>query len=487
MSVLAENLNDLSSDSFGIDRLTEEQLKVFHFVLIKHDFLSRKETSAEKIREAEIEGWDIFLSFLAELEDAIKIDDAALLEEVVLEYTGRDNSVILPFLSLATEENESVLETIGIFRVCRREGGIDILSFADGFELDEDSEIVIPNEIDGRKVLSVSLHKEERFKFLDLQVVSCSKMYLNLYPEHWIANKGLNKDCCNSLFLHTPPDNWEELPSFAYEFCYARMKTFRTPVHWDEMASCSFDDNAFLKEAIITGNVAKVGSCCFRRCNSLEKVTIEEGVESLDYDLFDYSNVTEVHLPATLERMHFQFPESYTRSKVFFFVTENTYAEKYLTQNKCNVILEGESMDSNTVIRCIGDNVKEVLGGLQRALHEKDLAAEINEKNQTIGVLGDLIQITKAMKKFSRSLDSSTILIEFDCLGDSNFLSVYTGIQKDPSLHAITVRNTEQSDADYLLNINEVEELVNTQITDRYFNQTLTRMVQVLGKELNSF
>jgi hypothetical protein len=101
-------------------------------------------------------------------------------------------------------------------------------------------------------------------------------------------------------------------------------------------------EGAGLVEVTVPGTVKKVEFQAFNLMPSLEKVTVEEGVEELEKYSFQSYKFKEIHLPASLTKID-DFAIGGNTSGVLIYVPSGSYAEDWARRKGFRVSTEGTS------------------------------------------------------------------------------------------------------------------------------------------------
>ena len=69
-----------------------------------------------------------------------------------------------------------------------------------------------------------------------------------------------------------------------------------------EISSDAFSQNKQLKSAELPASIRVIGSSAFSNCTALEKITLQEGLETIGSNAFSNTALTEIYIPASLQK-----------------------------------------------------------------------------------------------------------------------------------------------------------------------------------------
>ncbi|MBP0974808.1 MAG: leucine-rich repeat domain-containing protein [Oscillospiraceae bacterium] len=69
-----------------------------------------------------------------------------------------------------------------------------------------------------------------------------------------------------------------------------------------EISSDAFSQNKQLKSAELPASIRVIGSSAFSNCTALEKITLQEGLETIGSNAFSNTALTEINIPASLQK-----------------------------------------------------------------------------------------------------------------------------------------------------------------------------------------
>ncbi len=150
--------------------------------------------------------------------------------------------------------------------------------------------LIIPSEIDGKKIVSIDLRN-------------------NLHPEivkSITISEGINSigSYCFTDFSNLNrvalPDTVDYIGSFAFDGC-GKLETVKLPVNLTQVNVCTFQNCSSLKSITIPNNVTEICRDTFRGCSNLEQINLPNSLIEIGDRLFvDCSSLKYLNLPESL-------------------------------------------------------------------------------------------------------------------------------------------------------------------------------------------
>lgn len=167
------------------------------------------------------------------------------------------------------------------------DGTIEISGY-EGY--DENVELVIPNEIDQKKVTSIG---EGAF--------SGHKNLVSVTIPSSVTNIGICAfNCCSKLKNVIIPDSVTTIGTNAFWECKS-LSTIIIPNSVTSIGSGAFNRCSNLRNITIPGSVTSIGDYTFSGCKLLQDITFQEGLESIGYGaFFACTYLTNITLPSSL-------------------------------------------------------------------------------------------------------------------------------------------------------------------------------------------
>ena len=152
-----------------------------------------------------------------------------------------------------------------------------------------DTEIVIPSQIDGKLVTALG-----QYVFYDQKNLTSV-----IIPEGVTEIKSNAFSGCSNLVNITIPEGVVSIDS-AFSGC-SKLKEIALPESLEYIGESTFRACTNLTEITIPENVTEIGGHAFSNCSSLTSVTIPEGVTDIKESLFRFcDNLTEVIIPKSI-------------------------------------------------------------------------------------------------------------------------------------------------------------------------------------------
>ena len=221
------------------------------------------------------------------------------------------------------------------------------------------TELVIPEEINGKKVTKIGHHA----------FCQCTSIERVIIPDSVTEIKHYAFYDCRSLKEIIIPNSVVTIAHHAFCDCTSLERVI-LPNSIKEIEYSTFNDCAALKSIIIPSGVTRIGSYAFHCCTSLSSVTIPDTVKEINQNAFGYCKSLErVILPDGFLMEDDSFPSEC----------------KLIGYNKDNK--EDKSMIDNNIFVCIlnKDDTISIIGlseGLEK-LTDIDIPAEIDGKKVT--------------------------------------------------------------------------------------------------------
>lgn len=232
--------------------------------------------------------------------------------------------MIVATLSLFSCEKE-----VKEFEYQKVDGGIEITKY-NGTA----SEINIPEEIDGKTVVSIGESAFETLKVTKITVpktVTTIKNYAfrqNIYLEkvEILGNiktipQGLFSFCVNLTEFDIPsgveiiggnafggtglrevvlPDSVKEVESYAFYSC-VHLKSFKSGSGLQKIGESAFGDCISLTDITLNEGVTSIGAGCFSSCSALKDIVIPTTVDTLESYVFAATALEEYHVPSSIK------------------------------------------------------------------------------------------------------------------------------------------------------------------------------------------
>ena len=213
-----------------------------------------------------------------------------------------------------------------------------------GYNGDE-SELVIPSEIDGYKVTEIGF-----YAFYNCESISQVKI-----PESvTIIGIGAFSHCSNITDI-TISKNVNMIGDFAFDSC-SNLKKVEIPYGVTGINYSTFYNCSSLKNIIIPNSVTYITTSAFQKCSNLTSVTIPESVNKISMMAFaDCSSLTEIRIPKSVTEIGI-LAFSNCNDNITIYGYTNTVAEKYAIDNNINFI----SLDEKTIGNINGDGTLSV-------------------------------------------------------------------------------------------------------------------------------
>ena len=155
----------------------------------------------------------------------------------------------------------------------------------------EDTDVVIPDTIEGKKVSGIG---EGAFSYCDsLRKISIpygvTSIEMSAFEE------------CKSLTTVTIPASVSSIGEFAFSDC-ASLTTVEIPDGITSIERCAFDGCVSLTSVSIPDSVSDICAYAFEDCASLSSITIPNSVTSIDFEAFkSCKSLKEITIPCNVE------------------------------------------------------------------------------------------------------------------------------------------------------------------------------------------
>ena len=159
---------------------------------------------------------------------------------------------------------------------------IEIISY-DG----TDATLVIPDEIDGKKVTAIGY---EAFK-------GCSGLTSITIPASVTSIGGWAFEGCSGLTSITIPDSVTTIEGYVFYGCRG-LTSITIPDSVTSIGSSAFEGCSGLTSITIPASVTSIGGWAFEGCSGLTSITIPDSVTSIEYSAFrGCSGLTSITIP----------------------------------------------------------------------------------------------------------------------------------------------------------------------------------------------
>ncbi|MBQ8791284.1 MAG: leucine-rich repeat protein [Ruminiclostridium sp.] len=208
-----------------------------------------------------------------------------------------------------------------------------------------DTELIIPSEIDGKRVSGI-----DGMVFRD-----CTSLTSVVIPDGVTSIGIWAFECCSSLTSVTIPDSVTTIKTGAFMMCTS-LKSITIPYGVTTIEYDTFIDCESLTSVVIPDSVTSIGDQAFLGCSSLTSVTIPDSVTNIDgYAFYDCDSLVHISIPDSVTSIgEYAFydcelltsiiiPDSVTSIGMDAFDYTNTiycnkgsYAEQYAKENNYN-------------------------------------------------------------------------------------------------------------------------------------------------------
>ena len=162
------------------------------------------------------------------------------------------------------------------------DGGVTITKYTGN-----DTEVVIPSKIGGKKVTSIGNYAFEY----------CSSLTSVTIPDSVTSIGNYAFEYCSSLTSVTIPDSVTSIGSSAFEDC-SSLTSVKIPDSVMSIEGGAFFGCSSLTSVTIPDSVTSIGNYTFSNCSSLTSVTIPDSVTSIGDEAFYWcSSLTSVTIP----------------------------------------------------------------------------------------------------------------------------------------------------------------------------------------------
>lgn len=220
-------------------------------------------------------------------------------------------------------------EKVKEFEYQKVDGGIEITKY-NGTA----SEINIPEEIDGKTVVSIGEGAFETKQFSKITVpasVTTIKNYAfrqNIYLES-VDIKGAIKSIPAGLFSFcvnlkefdipssvetigdnafggtglksvTLPDSVKKVGAFAFYGC-VHLESFESGTGLEELGGSALSDCISLSDIKLNEGLKTIGESCFSSCTALKKIDLPTTIDTLEQYVFAATTLEEYHVPASIK------------------------------------------------------------------------------------------------------------------------------------------------------------------------------------------
>jgi len=249
------------------------------------------------------------------------------------------------------------------------EGGIRITKFI-GFD---ESEIIVPNTIKGRKVLEISNYAfrgcisiekvvisegierigNGAFKDIEaLKVIVLPETLQSIGSENtrgYICSPLNNRPSiegafeCTGINSVTIPEYISFIGKSTFKFCKT-LESVRFPKNIDMISDQMFCHCESLRDVSFPEKLKEIGSMAFYQCNRLEKLKLNEGLLAIGYSAFDgCKKLSKIYVPSSVQKIGTKetdddvFGDRYSRVHVTIYCESGSYAMDYARRNgiKC--------------------------------------------------------------------------------------------------------------------------------------------------------
>ena len=199
----------------------------------------------------------------------------------------------LPFTVSAAEveANNSVGEEFGDYEYeYLDDGTVEITGY-----YGEETELVIPSEINGYKVTGIG----------DWTFYECSSITRITIPNS-VTSIGSSAFCeCSNLTSVTLPDGLTSIGERAFENC-SSLTSITIPDSVTSIDYCAFGNCSSLTSITIPDSVTSIGSSAFCECSNLTSVTLPDGLTSIGERAFENcSSLTSITIPDSVTSIGF--------------------------------------------------------------------------------------------------------------------------------------------------------------------------------------
>ena len=200
----------------------------------------------------------------------------------------------------AQEETEAEVFCSGEWEYCLNEDGTVTISHWDG----EEESLVIPEELDGRKVTGIGDHAFNACT--GLKHVTIPDSVTMIGPSAFYE--------CSGLTGVTIPDSVTEIEGYAFCLCTS-LKDMEIPDSVTRIGKMAFTASA-LTSVTIPASVEEIGNWAFGTCLSLKNIEVAPGNENytvMDHALAETKTKTLICYPCGLTDPEYTIPDGITR------------------------------------------------------------------------------------------------------------------------------------------------------------------------------
>ena len=199
----------------------------------------------------------------------------------------------------------------------------DIVSKIDGFYISrfkgfEEDEMIIPNEIDGKKIvgiaskafqgcvsvkkicLSEGIHVLEKCAFSD-----CSSLAEIILPNTLTTIGSPTKECTDGVFANTRikkiiiPDSVTYMGPYTFWYCYD-LKSVELSNNLEEIEVALFSSCSELANVKLPQRLKRIKTAAFDECRKLKSIQIPNGTKVIKENAFKGANLSSIYVPPSV-------------------------------------------------------------------------------------------------------------------------------------------------------------------------------------------
>ena len=222
----------------------------------------------------------------------------------------------------------------------QQDGTVMITKYYD----DGTTNIVIPSEIDGKKVTSIGWNEYSRSVFND-----CTNLTDVTIPDT-VTTIGCSAfESCNSLTNITIPDSVTRIGLLAFACCN-NLSSVTIPSSVTNIERSTFSSCEGLTSVTIPDSVTNIGEFAFNDCRSLTNIVIPSSVTTIERYAFSLcSSLAGITIPVSVQTVdEYAFSECSSLKNVIFLNSKTQFDRESVFFHSPNVSISYGDQDQNT-------------------------------------------------------------------------------------------------------------------------------------------